>query len=150
MTSPATAEQTLDMLIGMHQPDQVIAEEGEPFRYCRTCGSGEPHEYPTEWPCATHTLLMRLRSQLADTDPLDRSRQLTTAHKAYEARMAARADTTRTAIPPRLPLPAGFEITAKHCGLAMPYQSGTRHGEQRYVCARACGAELRITTQDAP
>jgi hypothetical protein len=23
------------------------------FRYCATCGSGEPYEYPVEWPCET-------------------------------------------------------------------------------------------------
>jgi hypothetical protein len=23
------------------------------FTYCATCGSGEPYEYPTDWPCDT-------------------------------------------------------------------------------------------------
>jgi hypothetical protein len=27
------------------------------FNYCATCGSGEPYEYPTEWPCPTLRLL---------------------------------------------------------------------------------------------
>jgi hypothetical protein len=26
-------------------------------QYCKTCGSGEPHEYPTDWPCRTIRIL---------------------------------------------------------------------------------------------
>lgn len=36
-----------------------------PFHYCLTCGSGEPHEYPTRWPCAT---LLDLVSIYSDRD----------------------------------------------------------------------------------
>lgn len=35
-----------------------VGEDGSHgFWYCKTCGSGEPNEYPTEWPCATLKLL---------------------------------------------------------------------------------------------
>ncbi|MEV0556246.1 DUF6221 family protein [Streptomyces sp. NPDC050597] len=30
---------------------------GSPRQYCKTCGSGEPNEYPTEWPCRTLRIL---------------------------------------------------------------------------------------------
>lgn len=32
---------------------------GSSRRYCKTCGSGEPNEYPTDWPCRTLRLLAR-------------------------------------------------------------------------------------------
>lgn len=35
------------------------------FRYCRTCGSGEPDEHPTAWPCDT---LRHLAAVYADRD----------------------------------------------------------------------------------
>ncbi|MFJ9985307.1 DUF6221 family protein [Streptomyces globisporus] len=28
-------------------------------QYCKTCGSGEPDEYPTDWPCRTLRILAR-------------------------------------------------------------------------------------------
>lgn len=35
------------------------------FRYCKTCGSGEPDTYPTEWPCPT---IRHLAAVYADRD----------------------------------------------------------------------------------
>lgn len=32
---------------------------GSSTQYCKTCGSGEPNEYPTDWPCRTLKLLAR-------------------------------------------------------------------------------------------
>ncbi|MFE9855580.1 DUF6221 family protein [Streptomyces sp. NPDC005780] len=32
---------------------------GSPRQYCKTCGSGEPNEYPTDWPCRTLRILAR-------------------------------------------------------------------------------------------
>jgi hypothetical protein len=29
------------------------------MHYCRTCGSGEPNEYPADWPCGTLWLLAK-------------------------------------------------------------------------------------------
>jgi hypothetical protein len=33
------------------------SEDASGFDYCGTCGSGEPYEYPTPWPCPTLRLL---------------------------------------------------------------------------------------------
>jgi len=37
--------------------------------YCSECGSGEPHEYPTRWPCATLRLLAASYADHPDFDP---------------------------------------------------------------------------------
>lgn len=40
----------------LHREGGRLTGEGYPeggFAWCKTCGSGEPHEYPTHWPCAT-------------------------------------------------------------------------------------------------
>jgi hypothetical protein len=52
-------------LVELHQPANPDDEPregtpgwpGRPWHYCRTCGSGEAYEYPTDWPCATVRLL---------------------------------------------------------------------------------------------
>lgn len=54
-------------IIALHVPANPDDEprEGDPgwpdkpWLYCKTCGSGEPHEYPTDWPCATINLIAR-------------------------------------------------------------------------------------------
>lgn len=52
-------------LVELHSPanPDAVPREGlpgwpdRPWLYCKTCGSGEPYEYPTDWPCATLKLL---------------------------------------------------------------------------------------------
>lgn len=34
----------------------------QPWLFCKTCGSGEPNEYPTDWPCQTLRLLASVYS----------------------------------------------------------------------------------------
>ena len=42
-------QEALSDVIELHEP----IEFSDGFRICSTCGSGEPHEYPVEWPCQT-------------------------------------------------------------------------------------------------
>lgn len=52
-------------IIELHRPANPDATpvDGYPgwpdhaWYFCRTCGSGEPYEYPTDWPCATLKLM---------------------------------------------------------------------------------------------
>jgi hypothetical protein len=44
----------LHRLGGTYTPGDDLREG---FSYCATCGSGEPYEYPTAWPCETLKLL---------------------------------------------------------------------------------------------
>lgn len=51
-------------LIELHQPagEVSLGDDDDPEswrKYCRTCGSGEPYEYPAWWPCATLQALAR-------------------------------------------------------------------------------------------
>jgi hypothetical protein len=44
--------------------------ESRPGKYfCTECGSGEPYEYPTQWPCATLRLLAAPYADHRDYDP---------------------------------------------------------------------------------
>jgi hypothetical protein len=52
---------TIDLHVPAN-PDAVPIEgtrgwPDKPWLFCRTCGSGEAYEYPTDWPCATVRLL---------------------------------------------------------------------------------------------
>lgn len=71
--------------IARHDPARVLAEvaakraivaehanggELVPGKYfCTECGSGEPYEYPTQWPCATLRLLATVHADHPDFDP---------------------------------------------------------------------------------
>lgn len=52
-------------IVELHGPANPDAEPTDgypgwpdkPWFYCKTCGSGEPFEYPTDWPCETLKLL---------------------------------------------------------------------------------------------
>jgi Family of unknown function (DUF6221) len=72
--------------IARHDPARVLADIAvkrqivelhapgggpPPFKYvyCLTCGSGEPCEYPTDWPCDTLKLLAAPYADHSDFDP---------------------------------------------------------------------------------
>lgn len=38
--------------------------------YCASCGSGEPYEYPADWPCPTILALAAIWSDHPDYDPV--------------------------------------------------------------------------------
>lgn len=41
-------------ILGLHdEPLVQVGLDNARFVYCQTCGSGEPNEYPTAWPCDT-------------------------------------------------------------------------------------------------
>ncbi|NUT31545.1 MAG: hypothetical protein HOV79_00580 [Hamadaea sp.] len=42
-------------LVDLH----IVGGRQDTFRYCGTCGSGEPYEYPTQWPCRSLFLLLQ-------------------------------------------------------------------------------------------
>ena len=47
-------------ILNLHREGGRLTGEGygeHGFAWCETCGSGEPHEYPTKWPCSTLKLL---------------------------------------------------------------------------------------------
>jgi len=50
-------------IVELHQPVEFGAGTRHPDAYmpdrpiCQTCGSGEPYEYPVDWPCGTLKLL---------------------------------------------------------------------------------------------
>ena len=52
-------------LLALH----VGEDAGNGFWYCKTCGSGEPNEYPTAWPCDTLKLLAAPHAGHEDFDP---------------------------------------------------------------------------------
>lgn len=48
-------------ILDLHQPanDKPLSEGHAFAYYCKTCGSGEPNEYPMPWPCSTlHALAL--------------------------------------------------------------------------------------------
>ncbi|MBQ1118339.1 DUF6221 family protein [Streptomyces sp. C3-3] len=45
-------------LLDEHEPGGRYWPDS-PRQYCKTCGSGEPNEYPTDWPCPTLRILAR-------------------------------------------------------------------------------------------
>lgn len=52
----------LRRLVEVHQPggQTSLGDDDDPEswrKYCKTCGSGEPYEYPVWWPCETLKLL---------------------------------------------------------------------------------------------